>query len=200
MAVFSLHPVKTITAGEGGLVTTNNKLFYKKIISFRSHGIQRKEGAHWKYNIASLGYNYRLCDLNCSLALSQLSKIKKFINFRHKIYKNYQKLLLKINKYIALPKYNKNNDPAFHLFLISLNNSKKYKKNFLLKFFKDNKILCQYHYIPIYKFQLFPDKVNLRLYQGAEFYYKNTLSLPMFYNLNQALQKKILKKLNLFFN
>jgi dTDP-4-amino-4,6-dideoxygalactose transaminase len=199
LATFSFHPVKTFTTGEGGIVTTNNKILADKILLLRSHGIERKK-QHWEYNVQNIGFNYRLSDINSALGISQLSKIKKFINFRHKIYKNYQKFLLNINKYIALPKYNKNNDPAFHLFLISLNNNKKYKKNELLKFFKDNKILCQYHYIPIYKFQLFPYKVNISLYQGAEFYYKNTLSLPIFYNLNQDLQKKVLKKLNFFFN
>jgi dTDP-4-amino-4,6-dideoxygalactose transaminase len=76
IAVFSLHPVKTITAGEGGLVTTNSKLIYQRILELRSHGIIRnKKNYHWKYNIYELGFNYRLSDLNCALAISQLKKI-----------------------------------------------------------------------------------------------------------------------------
>jgi dTDP-4-amino-4,6-dideoxygalactose transaminase len=97
-----------------------------------------------------------------------------------------------------LPKYNKNNDSAFHLFLISLNNNAKYTKDKLLNFLKNNKILCQYHYVPIYKFKLFNQKINLNFYKGAEFYYKNTISLPIFYNLSLNHQKKIINKIITF--
>jgi dTDP-4-amino-4,6-dideoxygalactose transaminase len=198
LATFSFHPVKTITTGEGGVVTTNNKILANKILLLRSHGIKRNKNKHWEYNIEHFGFNYRLSDINSALGLSQINKIKIFINYRKKIYKRYREFLININKYIVLPKYNKNNDSAFHLFLISLNNNAKYTKDKLLNFLKNNKILCQYHYVPIYKFKLFNQKINLNFYKGAEFYYKNTISLPIFYNLSLNHQKKIINKIITF--
>ena len=79
ISTFSLHPVKSITTGEGGIVTTNKKEIYKKIISYRSHGIKRNKNKHWEYDIVNSGYNFRLSDINCSLGLSQLKKLNKFI-------------------------------------------------------------------------------------------------------------------------
>ena len=80
ISTFSLHPVKTITSGEGGLITTNNKFFYNRIISLRSHGIHRIKNFHWKYDISEGGFNYRLSDINCALSLKKLKKINKIIN------------------------------------------------------------------------------------------------------------------------
>ena len=86
ISTFSLHPVKTITSGEGGLVTTNNKLFYNRIISLRSHGINKDKNFHWKYNLSESGFNYRLSDVNSALGLGQLKKINKFINYRKRVF------------------------------------------------------------------------------------------------------------------
>lgn len=199
ISTFSLHPVKTITSGEGGLLTTNNKIFYKKIISLRSHGISRDKEFHWKYNIKESGFNYRLSDLNCALALSQLNKINKFINYRKKISNIYRISLAKINNLITLPLY-KEKRSSYHLFLVSINFAEiKLKKDKLLQFFKNNNILFQFHYIPIYKFKLFDNKINLKFYAGAEAYYKNIISIPIFYNLTPAKQKLIIKKFITFF-
>ena len=77
ISTFSLHPVKTITAGEGGVITTNNKDIFDKIISLRSHGINKNKVFHWKYDVSRPGFNYRLSDINCALALSQLKQIDK---------------------------------------------------------------------------------------------------------------------------
>jgi dTDP-4-amino-4,6-dideoxygalactose transaminase len=198
ISTFSLHPVKSITTGEGGIITTNNKSFYNNIISLRSHGIYRNKNAHWNYNIKKSGFNYRLSDINCALGLSQLSKINKFIEDRKKIFNFYRINLQKSSDCISFSFYNKNR-PSYHLFLISINfkniNS---KKDELLKFLKKNGIICQYHYIPIYRFELYQKKLNLSLYKGAEIYYKNSLSLPMFYNLSLNSQKRIIKKIKLF--
>ena len=91
--------------------------------------------------------------------------------------------------------------PAYHLFLISINFKKiRSTKDKLLKFLKKNKIFCQFHYIPIYKFKLFNQKINLKSYKGAEFYYRNTISLPIFYDLNINLQRKIMNKIKFFLN
>jgi dTDP-4-amino-4,6-dideoxygalactose transaminase len=197
IAAFSLHPVKTITTGEGGIVTTNNKFLAERIKNLRSHGIVRKKN-HWQYDVLEPGFNYRLSDLNCALGLGQLKKIDKFLNYRKRIFNFYKKELKKnINK-ITLPFY-KTSKSSYHLFLISINFKKvRSTKDKFLKFLRKNNIFCQYHYIPIYKFKLFNGKINLNSYKGAEFYYENTVSLPIFYNLNISLQKKIISKINFF--
>jgi dTDP-4-amino-4,6-dideoxygalactose transaminase len=199
ISTFSLHPVKTITSGEGGLITTNNKTFYSRILSLRSHGINKDKNFHWKYNLSESGFNYRLSDLNCALALGQLKKINKFINYRRSIFNFYKNNLRKI-KVIALPNY-KTNKPSFHLFLISINFKRiRSTKDKFLKFLKKNNIFCQYHYIPIYKFKLFNQKLNINSYKGAEYYYQNTLSLPIFYDLKVSSQKMIINKIKIFLN
>jgi len=198
ISTFSLHPVKTITSGEGGVVTTNSRSIYDQIILLRSHGIEKDKNFHWKYNILRPSFNYRLSDLNCALALSQLKKIKKFINYRKRIYDFYRSHL-KINQnFINLKKYSKIM-PSFHLYLLSINFKKiKRKKDELLKFLKKENIYCQFHYIPIYKFKLFKDKIDLNYFSGSEFYFKNNISLPIFFNLKFFLLKKILNKINTF--
>ena len=195
VSTFSLHPVKTFTAGEGGVVTTNNKNIFDRIILLRSHGIKKNKSFHWKYTISESGFNYRLSDINCALALSQLKKMKTFINYRGKIFNFYRKNLKKINNFANFPNYNKSK-PSYHLFLISINFDKiKSSKDKFLNFLKKNNIFCQYHYIPIYKFRLFDQKPNLNFYRGAEFFYKNAVSLPIFYNLTIKLQKIIINKI-----
>ena len=85
IATFSFHPVKSITTGEGGAITTNNKKIYKNIITKRSHGIIRDRKKYWNYKINELGYNYRLSDLNCALGISQLNNLKKIMAKRKKL-------------------------------------------------------------------------------------------------------------------
>ena len=200
ISTFSLHPVKTITSGEGGLITTNNKVFYNRIISLRSHGINKDKNFHWKYNLSKSGFNYRLSDVNCALGLGQLKKITKFLNYRRKIFNIYKVEFEKIINIVTLPSY-KISRPSYHLFLVSIDFKKiRSTKDKLLQFLRKNNIFCQYHYIPIYKFQLFNQKINLNIYKGAEFYYKNTLSLPIFYGLNINFQKKIINKIKSFLN
>lgn len=199
LAVFSTHPVKTITTGEGGFVTTNNKKFYEKMKLFRSHGIIRKNKNHWHYNIKTTGFNYRLSDLNCSLGLTQLNKMYKFISFRKKIYNFYVSKLKTLNKFIEITNYNKENKPSYHLFLITINFDKvpSSKENFF-RYLKKNKILAQYHYIPLYKFSFYKNK-KFQL-KGTEVYYKTKISLPIFFHYSQSQQNHVLNKIKSFFN
>ena len=83
LSVFSFHPVKTITTGEGGIVTSNNKKLFKKMMLYRNHNIIRGKN-YWEYDVSDYGMNYRLSDINCALGLSQLKKIEKFISYRKK--------------------------------------------------------------------------------------------------------------------
>jgi dTDP-4-amino-4,6-dideoxygalactose transaminase len=197
IATFSLHPVKTITSGEGGVVTTNSKILADQILLLRSHGIKRDKRKHWQYEIKTPGFNYRLSDINCALALSQLKKIKKFIDYRDQVYRYYRDKFNKFEKLITLNKYNKKNSPSYHLYLLSINFKKiKSTKEKLFRFLKKNKVLAQYHYIPIYKFTTYNKKFHC---PNAEFYFKNTISLPIFYNYTYKQYSHVASVINDFF-
>ena len=91
MAVFSFHPVKSITTGEGGVITTNNKDLYEKLKNLRSHGIEKNQkklknngNKIWYYEMRDLGFHYRITDIQCALGISQLNKLKKFVSYRRK--------------------------------------------------------------------------------------------------------------------
>jgi dTDP-4-amino-4,6-dideoxygalactose transaminase len=198
IATFSLHPVKTITSGEGGVVTTNSKILAHKILLLRSHGIKRDKKNHWQYDIENAGFNYRLSDVSCALALSQLNKIKRFIDYRDQVYRYYRNKFNKFENLIALNKYNKKNSPSYHLYLLSINFKKiKSTKEKFFRFLKKNKILAQYHYIPIYKFKIYNKKFY---YPNAEFYFKNTISLPIFYNYTYRQYSYVVSVINDFFS
>ena len=199
ISTFSLHPLKPITTGEGGIVTTNNQFFAKKIKSFRSHGIIRNPKFHWKYEVVNYGYNFRLSDVNSSLGISQLKKINSFIKQRKKIFENYK---LKLNNYknlINFPTYNKKNKPSYHLILININFKKlKTNKDIFLKYLLKNNIMSQFHYIPIYNFKIFKSKkVKLK---NSEEYHSTTLSIPIYHSLKKKDQNLIISVIKNFFN
>ena len=198
VCTFSLHPLKTITTGEGGIVTTNKKKIFDNLYNSRSHGIIKSKKNHWIYNIKNPGFNYRLSDINCALGISQLKKIKLFLNSRKKIAKIYADNLNNL-KHLNFFKHSVKIRPSFHLFIINVNFKKlKKNKNDLLKFLRKNKIISQYHYIPIYRFKIYKYKFKKNFFLGSEKYFKNSLSLPIFYNLKFNQQKKIIFKLKSF--
>ena len=126
ISTFSLHPLKTITTGEGGIVSTNNKKIYEKLKSFRTQGIKRSI-KHWEYNIYDLGFNFRLTDFQCSLGISQLKKINLFIDRRKKIFDAYSFKLKKIPQ-IKCPNFLKGYKSSYHLYLINIKDFNKKKK------------------------------------------------------------------------
>lgn len=199
ISTFSLHPLKPITTGEGGIVTTKNETIASNIRELRSHGIIRDNKFHWKYNIRTPGYNYRLSDINCSLGLSQLKKINSFLIKRKKIYDYYKENLEGFSNSISFPKYNINNKSSYHLVLINVNfnNTKKNKDKFMSYLYKNN-IISQYHYIPINKLKVFNSK-NLKL-KSSNIYYMTTLSIPIYQKLNRNVQNFIIKKIQEFFD
>jgi dTDP-4-amino-4,6-dideoxygalactose transaminase len=198
ISTFSLHPLKTITSGEGGIITTNNIKIAKNIKLFRSHGISRNPKEHWKYDILKHGFNYRLSDINCALGLSQLNKISSFLKKRKKIYEKYNNELKNFNPNLTIPKYSKTINPSFHLFLINIMFSKiKKNKDHFMKYLVKNNILAQQHYIPVYKFRVYKETSNH--FPGSEKYFKNSISIPIFINLSKNDQNKIIKIIKNFF-
>ena len=199
ISTFSLHPLKTITSGEGGIITTNNYKIAKAIKLFRSHGILRNKKQHWKYDILKHGFNYRLSDVNCALGLSQLNRISSFISSRKKIYKNYINQLKNFNFNLKIPEYSENIRPSFHLFLININfkKLKKSKDNFM-KYLVKNNILAQQHYIPLHKFRVFNG--NTKDFPDSKKYFENSVSIPIFVNLISKDQNKIIKVIKNYFS
>ena len=198
ISTFSLHPLKSITSGEGGIITTNNSKISKNIKLFRSHGISRNKKEHWKYDVIKHGFNYRLSDINCALGLSQLKKINFFLHKRKKIYKKYISELQNFNQYLIIPEYSKIIKPAFHLFLINIDQSRlKKSKDHFIKYLMKNNILAQQHYIPIYKFKVYREDLNY--FPCTEKFFKNSVSLPIFVNLNEGKQKKIITIIKRYF-
>ncbi len=201
ISTFSLHPLKTITSGEGGIVTMNSKKLYQNCLLFRSHGIVRNLNKHWEYDIKSEGLNYRLSDINSALAYSQLKRINSFIRNRKKIFLFYKKEIQKL-KNINLILHDKNIFPSYHLVLTKFKkiNENINTKNKILKFLLDRGVMCQYHYIPIYKFSSYKKKENLNDFKGTEEYYFNTFSLPIYVDLKLKNLKKIINLMKKFDN
>jgi dTDP-4-amino-4,6-dideoxygalactose transaminase len=198
VCTFSLHPLKTITSGEGGIVTTNNNKIAKNICLLRSHGISRSKKEYWKYDVLKHGFNYRLSDINCALGLSQLKKINFFLKKRKKIYEKYLIELENFNSKLIIPKYSKNIKPSFHLFIVNIIFEKlKTNKDHFMNYLIDKNIMAQQHYIPIYRFSVYTTKkIN---FCGADKFFKSSVSLPIFVNLDDKHQKKIIRIIKKYF-
>jgi dTDP-4-amino-4,6-dideoxygalactose transaminase len=194
ICTFSFHPLKTITTGEGGAITTNSKKLMNNIKLLRSNGIVKDKKFNWISKSNKLGFNFNLTDFQCALGISQLSKINKFINKREKIFKLYQKKL-KNSKKFQLVDYKKDIYPSYHLFFIHLKTpSLNYKKKFF-NFMKNNHINLMYHYIPIYKFKSFKGKF---LKKNSDKYFLSSISLPIYYSLTKKEQLYIIEKIKDF--
>ncbi len=202
LTVFSLHPVKMITTGEGGIVTTNNSRLQKKIISLRDHGIIRNitknKKKNWKYDQKDLGFNFRLSDIQAALGISQLSRLGNFIDKRNKIAKIYDKSFK--NLPIRFIKVDNNNLCSYHLYVILIKNKK--KRNDLYYEMLKKGFKCNIHYIPIYKHSFYKKKLklNYRHFENTENYYNNCLSIPLFPNLKKKEIKDIIGIVKKFFN
>lgn len=185
-STFSFHPLKTITTGEGGMTTTNNKTFYTKMLKYRNHGFAIKKKIlkyyNWKHKLEFNGYNLRLTDIQCYLGVSQLEKMNYFVKKRNEIAKKYLNYLTNQSEYIFLPKFNKFLS-AWHLFIIRFNLKKLTisRDKIIQELFK-KKILTQVHYVPNYRQKPFLIK-NISDFKGCEEYYKSCLSLPIFPNI-----------------
>jgi len=196
ICTFSLHPLKTITTGEGGIITTNNRLLFNKIKLIRSLGIKRYNKKHWQYDVLLSGLNFRLNDFQSALGISQLKKIKKFVKKRNLISSHYNNELKKVEKLI-IPYFSRNYKSSHHLYIINLKeNNFRYKEK-LIKFMLKNGVFLQYHYIPIYRFKSFKGKY---LKKNSEIYYKNAVSLPIYYGLKKEEIKSIINLIKKFFN
>lgn len=200
LAIFSFHPVKHIACGEGGMITTNNKVFYNKLIKLRTHGITKdpnlmhKNDGGWYYEMQELGYNYRITDFQAALGTSQLKKAETGLVRRREIAQTYFNSF-KNNKNI-LGQSGVVEGHAYHLYIIEVE-----KRKELYDFLRSKNIFCQVHYIPVHTL---PYYENLGWKQGdlinAENYYKGCLSLPMYPTLTKEEQTFVIETINSFLN
>lgn len=197
IGVFSFHPVKHIACGEGGMLTTNSKELYDRLLKLRTHGItksnMRENHGGWYYEMQELGYNYRLTDMQCALGITQLAKNKKGVIRRNEIANTYKRAFDGKIKFQSLPKgiYN-----AHHLFVVEVNNRKE-----LYDYLRSHNILAQIHYIPVHTL---PYYKNIG-YGGADLsnserYYSKCISLPMYPNLKEGEQEFVIEKVLEFAN
>ena len=203
ITVFSFHPIKTITTGEGGMATTNNKEINKKLNLFRNHGITKnkklfnyKKSDPWYYEQQELGYNYRMNDIEAALGLSQIKRLKKIVKKRNDIANIYKK---KLNgNFFITQKIPEKVLSSYHLFVIGIKhkNCKKIRKKIYLEL-KKNKIICQFHYIPIFTQFYYRKKLkNDNQCPNSLEYSRKYLSIPLYTELSDNKQKKIIMILN----
>jgi UDP-4-amino-4,6-dideoxy-N-acetyl-beta-L-altrosamine transaminase len=204
MCIFSFHPVKHITTGEGGMITTNSKEIYERLKVLRNHGITKNSEelvnpSHgpWYHEMQFLGYNYRITDFQCALGISQLNKIKGFINKRRKIAEKYNQAF-ENNKNISIIKENQDQFNPYHLYIIKLNDKETRLK--LFNFLKENNVFCQVHYLPVY-FHPYYQKLGYQkgICPNAEDFYERIISLPVYPRLSESEQDYVIEKIKEFF-
>ena len=212
ITVFSFHPVKIITTGEGGMCTTNDAQLAISLNRFRSHGIVRQpsEMTHvpdgpWYYQQVELGYNYRMTDIQAALGLSQMKRIDDFVKARHAIFERYNELLNE--DWLELPWQHDDTYSALHLYIVRIKkNNKGITHRQLFEKLRNAGVLVNLHYIPVYRHPYYEIKeYDINAFPNAEAYYSQAISLPIFPSLTESEQlfvidtiKKPLGHQNLF--
>ena len=202
ITIFSFHPVKIITSGEGGMATTQDESLAHKLRMLRSHGITRNEiefefanDGPWYYEQQELGLNYRLTDIAAALGLSQLQRIDVFINQRNRIAARYDDAFASTQ--VAIPHINSDCISAFHLYIARYDFEKSDVTRIqLFQDMKDSGVLLNLHYIPIYR-QPYYSKMGFdpKMFPNTERYYKQAFSVPMYADLTEADQNMVISSL-----
>jgi len=183
MTIFSFHPVKHITTGEGGMITTNNEKLHERLVLLRSHGItknhqkmMRNEGS-WYYEQHELGFNYRITDLQCALGLSQARKIDCFLCRRREIAERYNQAFARISS-LKIPFQRQGTHSSWHLYVLQCSNMKRRK---LFERLQDSGIGVHVHYIPVHTQPYYQKYFGYRQgdYPRAETYYQHAITLPI---------------------
>ncbi|OGT39861.1 MAG: UDP-4-amino-4,6-dideoxy-N-acetyl-beta-L-altrosamine transaminase [Gammaproteobacteria bacterium RIFCSPHIGHO2_12_FULL_36_30] len=196
ITVFSFHPVKIITTGEGGMTVTNQTNLYEKMLQLRSHGMTRNQNdmtklseGDWYYQQIDLGYNYRLTDIQAALGVTQLNSIEKFINRRRYLANRYHEELSDLP--ITLPLHSQLNESSWHLYVIQAEN-----RAAVFEKLRNARIGVNVHYIPVHT-QPYYQKMGFKIgdFPNAEYYYSRAVTLPLFYDLSDRDQYYIIEKL-----
>lgn len=198
LSTFSFHPVKHLTTAEGGMVTTNDPALAKRVRKLRNHGIetdfrQREARGTWAYDVAELGFNYRLPDLNCALGLSQLEKLSGWVERRRQLAVQYATALEDV-EHVTLPEVPEDRASSWHLFPIRLRDAA--MRRHVFERLRGEGIGVNVHYAPVYHHSYYrtlgyPDG----LCPIAEDAYDRLLSLPMWPGLTDADQQRVVSSL-----
>ena len=199
MTIFSFHPIKAMTTAEGGMITTNRKDLYDKLREIRNHGMvkdstridnpswvfegtsKKKTPPSWYYEMQSLGFNYRITDLQCALGISQLKRLNAFIEKRREVALMYNKAFKDISA-LELPLVEKNYKPSYHLYPIRLNLDRlTVSRRAIFEMLRKKNLGVQVHYIPV-PLQPYYRKLGYKIsdYPEAVAHYQRTISLPIF--------------------
>jgi perosamine synthetase len=192
MTVFSFHPVKHVTTGEGGMVTTNRARYAEVLRCFRNHGIsgdarRRQSEGQWHYEMVSLGFNYRLTDIACALGLSQLKKLEANLSRRREIAARYGFAFRDLAE-VVLPGVRAGVNPAWHFYPVRLNLGKlNADRSEIFRALRAENIGVNVHYIPVHCHPYYRDRFGYRggEYPLAENAYERSISLPMFHAMNE---------------
>lgn len=207
MTIFSFHPVKAIAAGEGGMITTNDEGVYRRLLRLRSHGINKLDDPFqlpeqamtggavnpWYYEMQELGFHYRITDLQCGLALSQFRKLDRFVARRRALAERYDQALAGLRN--CRPAQTSGRElSGHHLYVLRIDFDQLGKgRGELMRELKERGIGSQVHYIPV------PAQPHYRRlgfqpeeYPAAQGYYREALSIPLFYDLTDAQQEGVI--------
>ncbi len=197
ITVFSFHPVKIITTGEGGAATTNDPNLADTMQRLRSHGITRDPAqmtnppdGPWYYQQIDLGFNYRLTDLQAALGLSQLRRLDQYVNKRHSLAKEYDQLLR--DKPVVTPFQHSDCYSSFHLYIVRLQlGEMRVGQREVFERLRSNGIMANLHYIPLYRQPYYAESNPYSEYPEAEQYYKEAITLPLYPTLDSQVLETI---------
>ena len=202
MTVFSFHPVKIVTTGEGGMILTNNEELYRRLLLFRSHGITRDEmlmthetDGPWYYQQLELGFNYRMTDIQAALGYSQMRRVDEFVRRRRYLAERYNRLLQDLP--VITPYVADYADPSWHIYIIRVDFGKVSKsKQEIFAAMKKAGVTLNLHYIPVH---MQPYYRQLGFVEGdfprSEAYYREAMTLPLYYELTDEQQDEIVANL-----
>ena len=202
ITVFSFHPVKIITTAEGGLATTNSKKLAEKMALYRTHGITRDQSLFtkqdhgpWYYEQITLGFNYRMTELQAALGISQMKRLNEFIAKRHMLQERYDELLSDLP--VITPYQDQDCYSALHLYPIQIDLDMIAKSRLqIFTELRQNGIGVNVHYIPIHTQPYFQQLDSIiGNFPNSEYYYNRVISIPLFYSLTLNQQDEVCDKL-----
>ena len=193
MTIFSFHPVKHITTGEGGMILTNDEKFYKRLKLFRSHGITREEDmllhneGDWYYEQLDLGYNYRITDIQCALGRSQLKRLDQFVARRRELVEQYNEAFKEVDG-ATIPYVKTGCNSSWHLYVIQVDHRKE-----VFDDLRKARIGVNVHYIPVYHHPYYRSHgYENECCPNAEELYKHIISLPLYPELTNKQQNYVI--------